>query len=109
MSARQLCSEQHTEMTRLAWAILLVLGIAAAIALAAGASITGFVFAAVILGVWMSAGLLVKRDAQRLGVIDSEWAGSMVLVWGLPGLLWWFGYRRGRADVVGSPRSGPAA
>jgi hypothetical protein len=41
----------------------------------------------------------VKRDAERRGYDIGEEAGAKVIVWGVPGLLWWFGYRRGRIDA----------
>jgi hypothetical protein len=49
--------------------------------------------------VWMLAGLLVKRDAERRGYDIGDEAGDKVIVWGVPGLLWWFGYRRGPMDA----------
>jgi hypothetical protein len=90
-------------MTTVAWMCLAAIMIASVAAIVAGVGsvklillVVGLLVAAC---VWMFAGLLVKRDAERRGYDIGEEAGAKVIVWGVPGLLWWFGYRRGRIDA----------
>lgn len=87
-------------VTKLASVMVVVLGAVLVLAVANDVSFTGLLVFGAFLAAWVGAGLIVKRDAQRLGMDDPDRAGGMVVVLGIPGLLWWFGYRRGRADAT---------
>src|SRR3954454_13010624 len=90
-------------MTRIAWlcgGAIMVVVVTAFVAGVGSAKLVLLVTALIAVAcVWMFAGLLVRRDAERRGYDTAEEAGTKVIVWGVPGLLWWFGYRRGRFDA----------
>jgi hypothetical protein len=81
-------------VTPLAWIALGVLACVTAVAVVVGVPVWGLALVATVLGLWVAAGYLVRRDARRLGFTDPDVEGSTVLVWGGLGLLLWFGVRR---------------
>lgn len=85
-------------MTLLAWAMLALLGFLLTLGASVSSSPLGFAVLGAVMLTWFGLGVLVRRDARRLGFDDPDWAGGLAVVLGLAGLLFWFGYRRGRIE-----------
>jgi hypothetical protein len=98
-------------MTAVAWlsvAAIMIVVVAAFVGGVGSAKLILFIVGLLALAcAWMFAGMFVKRDAERRGYDIAEEAGGKVMVWGVAGLLWWFGYRRGRLDAEHAKRRGP--
>jgi Flp pilus assembly protein TadB len=69
-----------------------------------GVPITYALLILLIMSGWLVVATLVRRDARRLG-IEEEWPAMTVMAFGWLGVVWWAGYRTGRADAVPAART----